>query len=903
MEHIETSDGGYKITSTAIAVGGSVDSGKCFVKGTLVMDYSGSLRQIEKIRPGDILMGDDSTPRKVLEIHSGKGQLYNIEPIKGQSYVVNGEHILCLKYSNTDNVSLDTSRNRYGAKYSVFIDDIPCHKIKYFAVGNREKKDVKKEADEFLKGTIENRINHGDVLEMSVNNFLKLKPHVATQLKWYRTGVNFPEKKIDLDPYMLGIWLGHGTSSKPEFTRIDKEIIEYFDEKAKNFGLKLHKNGIHYTISQIGIPKVGGNQVRNFLNDNDLINNKHIPKDYLHNSRENRLKLFAGIIDSDGYYDREKNYYEICMSAKYETLVDDAIYLIRSLGFATYKKEVMKTCTNGKDGPVECRCFRFHFGGDGQTNIPCLLQRKIAKERITKKSNMVTGITITKADVGNYYGFELDGNGRFLLGDFSVAHNSSLIGVLISKTLDDGNGSARKLVAKHPHEISSGKTSDVSTRIYDLSGSEAITLVDLCGHEDYFKTTTFGVSGHFPDYAFLIVSANRGILPMTKQHIRLLLSLSIPVLIIVTHIDLAPYDIYNSTKEGIVKTFAMYGGKTVSTVFVNDVKDLTHTEGELKKIKESASTIIVSSLTNISDGKQTIFPVLSVSNKTGFFIDVIRDVISKLKPRAFWLPGGEEAVMNNKVVKLFKNGLERQMVGSSSILPSYKEFTGGIFYIDSCYNPPGTGMVLAGINRGDAINIGDTLFMGPFGKQFYEVRVRSLHNDMRQLVPVLKDHYRGCVAFAPLKKLEIKRNQIDRGTILLSSMTLAKNICYRFKAVITIFSKSITIKAGYSPVINLYTIRQAARICKIDPVENGGNDVLCFDGKSVSVATVTFKFKQHPEFIEPYNLFVLRSSDIQGVGLVTSIIPIDEDEDAKPDFIKYKKYVKIKKAQPIFKKA
>ncbi len=37
-----------------------------------------------------------------------------------------------------------------------------------------------------------------------------------------------------------------------------------------------------------------------------------------------------------------------------------------------------------------------------------------------------------------------------------------------------------------------------------------VTLVDLAGHEKYFKTTAYGLTGHMPDYACLIVGANAG---------------------------------------------------------------------------------------------------------------------------------------------------------------------------------------------------------------------------------------------------------------------------------------------------------------------------------------------------------------------------------------------------------
>lgn len=472
------------------------------------------------------------------------------------------------------------------------------------------------------------------------------------------------------------------------------------------------------------------------------------------------------------------------------------------------------------------------------------------------------------------------------------AGKSSLIGVLISSELDDGNGKTRKLVAKHPHEIASGKTSDISTRIYNIENNpNAVTLVDLCGHENYFKTTTFGVSGHFPDYAYVIVSANRGILPMTKQHLRLMLSLSVPIIIIVTHVDIVPEEIYKSTVEGITKTCAMFAGKLVTTNFVNGFNDQTKSPEEIAKLETSATETIIKAVTEISDGKQTVFPVLTISNKTGFFINTVKKVLELLPPRQFWLPGGEDAVLNNKLIKLFRISLEKQKEGLSSILPKYKEFTGGIFYVDCAFNPPGKGLVVSGINRGDIVKQGDTLFMGPFGKEFRKVRVKGLHNNNKQVVPTLEDHHRGCINFAVTDNgIEIKREQIGKGIVLLNSMNMVKNVCYRFKAVITLFTNpthSMTLKTGYSPVIHLYTIRQSARMI-IDPVENNGQDVITFDGKNTTVVIATFKFKQNPEFVEPFNRFVLRSGSIQGIGIVTSILPIDEDSDAKPDPINAK---------------
>jgi GTPase len=545
------------------------------------------------------------------------------------------------------------------------------------------------------------------------------------------------------------------------------------------------------------------------------------------------------------------------------------------------------------------------------------------------------------------------------------AGKSSLIGCLSYNILDDGRGSARTLVAKHDHEIKSGKTSDISTRIYDANSGEAITFVDLCGHEKYFKTTSFALSGYFLDYAILVVSCNRGMLPMTKQHLRLLLSYNIPFIVVITHIDQLQEDVYNKTKTDMVHILKRAGGKQTTTKFVNDALDQNRSPEDIMKIEDQAVTDILDCLLHIANGKQMIYPVLSMSNKTGAFLNVLKTVLSRITPRLFWTPGGAEMVTQNKVVKQQLNSLERQyelyktkyvedyrqalyktesvhpdlesfMKGqlliangnvtgidqdaltkeidqlvekyeavtterlkklSDSLQPVFQEFTETIFYVDSSCNPPGTQLVLSGICRGKKISPGDTIYVGPIGNQFFEVKVKTIHNNVKQFVPYLEDHDRGSLSVAILKKADIQRKHIKKGTIAISSLSLLKNVCYRFKAIIKLYDVSVTMKTGTTPVIHLNTIAQPARMI-VDPNENGGKKEICFDGQTTSVAVVTFKFKMKPAFIEPFNLFVLRSGDIQGVGMVVDTLSMELDTDARPDPIKPKKKTRGIRGKP-----
>jgi len=75
-------------------------AGKCHGIGTKILLHNGNIKNVEDIIVGDLLMGDDSTPRKVLSTSIGYGKLYKVIPKYGEPFVCNDEHILSLKNSN-----------------------------------------------------------------------------------------------------------------------------------------------------------------------------------------------------------------------------------------------------------------------------------------------------------------------------------------------------------------------------------------------------------------------------------------------------------------------------------------------------------------------------------------------------------------------------------------------------------------------------------------------------------------------------------------------------------------------------------------------------------------------------------------------------------------------------------
>lgn len=448
---------------------------------------------------------------------------------------------------------------------------------------------------------------------------------------------------------------------------------------------------------------------------------------------------------------------------------------------------------------------------------------------------------------------------------------STFVGVLTTGKLDDGDGSARIAVAKHPHEQQSKKTSDISTKSVITTDGKAITLFDLCGHEKYFKTTAYGLSGHFPDYSFLIVGANKGILPMTKQHVTVLLSMNIPIIIVVTRYDITPNHIYSETIKQInsyCKNIIKIPAEIINSPYADNDTDIY----KLQKLKMLKSMCI-------SDKNQQVFiPVITISNKNGYYVDFINSFMNMLDTRNPWKNFDDDISKTiedrciNRIIKKFITNADKNLFSNPV------NNTEHVFFVDTIYNPPGIGVVVTGINRGGVINVGDYMYLGPFGKEFKQVRVKSMNNYIQQNITTASDHQRITIAIATSDK-EINRRTIRKGMVLLKSKDLIKNnLCWRFNAIITIFNHSSTLKDGYTPSLQIGNTRQSARMV-LDKTLNDDKDHI----KIKEFGYVTFKFKHRPEYIEPFQTFVFRSGCVHGVGVILNTIPIWKDSDAKPD--------------------
>ena len=403
-----------------IALHGPAGIGKCLAKGTKILMFDGTLKNVEDIQVGDVIMGDDSSPRNILALGRGKDQMYRIDDVKGETYTVNSEHILTLKYTNSKIIQDDKKNGRYRVRW--FDKNKVSVVTKNFSYKNDIKEEVYDDAKEFLDSIVEDK-----VCDISIKDYLKLGKNLKEDLKGIYTGIDFKEKELDFDPYILGLWLGDGHHIDTGITNQDASIIKYLKENLGKYNCYLHhSNKYDYRINSCETSKKGCNYMMNILRKHNLIKNKHIPHIYKCNSRENRMKLLAGLIDSDGCLTNNNTGFEISQSIEHEKLLDDIQYLCRSLGFSCIKSKKTTSWTY-KGIKNKGVAWRLNISGDGLHEVPTLVPRKKANVRQQIKNVLVSGITVTPVDYDDYYGFEIDGNKRFVLGNFIVTHNTALI--------------------------------------------------------------------------------------------------------------------------------------------------------------------------------------------------------------------------------------------------------------------------------------------------------------------------------------------------------------------------------------------------------------------------------------------------------------------------------------------
>lgn len=170
IEHMNKYGGGLLVVPCG--------NGKCFAKGTKIFMYNGEIKNVEDIKIGDVLMGDDSTPRNVLNLGQGTEEMFDIFTDVNK-YTVNKSHILSFVVDTTYLTEIELYA--FNKNNKVVIDSNLCYKF-----GN-------------------NIYSRNKYVDMSVSDYLSMPVLIKRVLKGYRRAIdNFGKNDDKKDFYKIG---------------------------------------------------------------------------------------------------------------------------------------------------------------------------------------------------------------------------------------------------------------------------------------------------------------------------------------------------------------------------------------------------------------------------------------------------------------------------------------------------------------------------------------------------------------------------------------------------------------------------------------------------------------------------------------------------------------------------
>ncbi|KAJ6079036.1 hypothetical protein N7467_008789 [Penicillium canescens] len=357
------------------------------------------------------------------------------------------------------------------------------------------------------------------------------------------------------------------------------------------------------------------------------------------------------------------------------------------------------------------------------------------------------------------------------------AGKSTMLGVLVKGGLDDGRGRARVNLFRHKHEIESGRTSSVGMEImgFDSHGdivsnsqgrklswedigkrsAKVISFSDLAGHERYLRTTVFGMLSSSPNYCLLMVAANNGLIGMSKEHLGIALALNVPVMVIVTKIDICPPHILQETLSQLEKILKSPGAHKIP-IFVKNMEESINT-----------ATQFVS---------QRICPIFQVSNVTGENLDLVRTFLNILPHRG-----------------------------------QYDSEGAFEFVINDIFSVPYAGTVVSGIVKSGVIHVGDTVIVGPDSLgQFTTTTIKSIERKRIQVNAC----FAGQSGSFALKR--VRRKEVRKGMVVLKKLENPPKVYREFVAEVLILSHATTIKPKYQAMLHVGAVSQTCSVIDID---------------------------------------------------------------------------------------
>ena len=381
---------------------------------------------------------------------------------------------------------------------------------------------------------------------------------------------------------------------------------------------------------------------------------------------------------------------------------------------------------------------------------------------------------------------------------------STTLSVIVNEELDDGNGKMRKLNFRFQHEFISGKTLSIShlifgldknnNRIHTKDNSEMIknsykliNLYDMGGSEKAMKNTLSLISPDYIDYALLFVDVKNGPTYNTKILYTLNNSIHIPMIAIVTMIDLFvenPLNQFNKFLDNFIKV-------------------ISHINPSLKPILIQNKNDIFSYLTEIKNSNnQNLLPIIPISNVKGTNIDLLSFLISNL-PNTL-----------SRTIPLINNSFEDK--GFNFISSPQSQFdVHEHFIVDGK-------TIIGGVVSKGKIKKGEKYYFGPNKMGNFKLLTVDTIHCKKQNVNIA---YEGQFSSVSLSGNNFSENEVIKGMSLIGINNTPRAIKI-FKAdVWSIGDENIKeVKYRCEPVIIINHIRQTCKILNDKNKKNNCNE-------------------------------------------------------------------------------
>lgn len=352
LEIVGDFGGEWRLRYRTVLVLVARQNGKALALDTEIPTPDGWKRMAD-IHTGNYVFGQDGKPAKVLvESEIFDKPMYRVTFDDGSTIDASGDHIWTVKTKCSERTAKrvpKSSRKRAQRR--------PIREGGWFDITTSEM------ADNFTRVRSDGRIEYKYRVPMS-------KP------------VEYPERDLPLDPYLLGAWLGDGTSHAGSITIAESDIAE-FVTLLEACGYKLTRmktvnRAPLFAIDKqaLGHNRAGRDSFYTRLKSLGVIRNKHIPEQYMTASVEQRWALLQGLMDTDGYCSKAG---QCEFVQKRRELCEQVLELCASLGIKARMHEKQAICNGKAAGTV----YRVMFFTDSAH--PCF---RMERKRSRLKDNI-----------------------------------------------------------------------------------------------------------------------------------------------------------------------------------------------------------------------------------------------------------------------------------------------------------------------------------------------------------------------------------------------------------------------------------------------------------------------------------------------------------------------------------